>query len=436
MRSHFILLITLCLSWCSAEAENYKYPYHDPYLATTTTAILNDGLALRIKWSMLHVPGLPGRNRLASLEGRGDPSIALYRQNHPAPLLFILSGIGSNPYIGVATYLASLFYQEGFYVVILPSPMTWNFALSASRSGALGYTPADARDLYEAMQKSLSILRDRHKVKFTQIDFVGVSLGALEGAYLSVIDEQERKVGIEKYLLINPPLDLSYALKKIDEWHALKDKFGRNKSQNIVGKALAIVESFSNERRDNPAIFDRLAKDFASFTTEELQFLIAEDVQTLLPELTYVTQVIHGPMVHAAGKYQVRKHLQEAKNLTFMDYNEKIALPLWRLQAAEPQADLESFIERGALASIRDQLRDNSKVHIMHNTDDFFADKDLIEHLKEALGDEVTLYAYGGHLGNLWYPENKEYILRLFKTPLPQNFTLKSNVRNLSSTSP
>ena len=153
VRSHFILLITLCLSWCSAEAENYKYPYHDPYLATTTTAILNDGLALRIKWSMLHVPGLPGRNRLASLEGRGDPSIALYRQNHPAPLLFILSGIGSNPYIGVATYLASLFYQEGFYVVILPSPMTWNFALSASRSGALGYTPADARDLYEAMSE-------------------------------------------------------------------------------------------------------------------------------------------------------------------------------------------------------------------------------------------------------------------------------------------
>lgn len=436
VRFHFILLVTLCLSWCSAEAENYKYPYHDPYLATATTAILNDGLAPRIKSQMVHVPGLRGRNRLASLEGRGDLSIALYRQNHPAPLLFILSGIGSNPYFGVATYLASLFHQEDFHVVILPSPMTWNFALSSSRSGAPGYTPADARDLYEAMQKSLSILRDRYNVKITQINFVGVSLGALEGAYLSVLDEKERKVGIEKYLLINPPLDLSYALKKIDEWHALKDKFGRNKSQNIVGKALAIVESFSNERRDDPAIFDRLAKDFASFTTEDLQFLIAEDVQTLLPELTYVTEVIHDPKVFAAGKYQARKRLQEAKNLTFRDYNEKIALPLWRLQAAEPQADLESFIERGALAPIRDQLRDNSKVHIMHNADDFFADKNSIEELKEALGDEVMLYAYGGHLGNLWYPENKEYMLRLFKTPLRQNFALESKVRILPSTSP
>ena len=38
-----------------------------------------------------------------------------------------------------------------------------------------------------------------------------------------------------------------------------------------------------------------------------------------------------------------------------------------------------------------------------------------IEALKEALGDQVTLYPYGGHLGNLWYPENKEYALRYFK---------------------
>jgi hypothetical protein len=417
MRFVLVLLTTFWLSWSSVEAQNYKYPYHDPYLATATTAILNDdGFTPRFKSRMVRMPGLPNRNQLPTLEGRGEVSVALYSQNHPAPLLFILSGIGSNPYFGVATYLANLFYQEGFHIVILPSPMSWNFALSASRSGAPGYAPADARDLYEVMQKSLPMLRDRYNVKITEINFLGVSLGALEGAYLSVIDAEERKIGIEKYLLVNPPLDLSYGLKRVDEWHALKDKFGRNKSQNIVGKAIGIVESFSKDRRDDPAVFSRLAKDFSSFTTEELQFLVAEDVQTLLPELTYVTQVIHDQKVLAAGKYQVRKRLQEAKNLTFMDYNEKIALPLWRLQAADPQADLASFIERGSLLAILDRLRGKAKVHIMHNADDLFADKKSIADLKEALGDQMTLYPYGGHLGNLWYPENKEYAIRLFKT--------------------
>jgi hypothetical protein len=415
MRFHFSVFITLWLSWSSVEAAAYKYPYHNPYLSTATTAILNDD-GPRVESQIVHVPGLPGRNRLPSLEGRGDVSIALYRQNHPSPLIFILAGIGSNPYFGVGPYLASLFYREGSHIVILPSPMTWNFALSASRSGAPGHAPADARDLYEVMQKCLSTLRDRYDVKITAINFVGVSLGALEGAYLSVIDADERKIDIGKYLLVNPPVDLSYARKKLDEWGALQKKFGRDKSADIVAKAVAIVESFSEERRDDPAVFDRLAKKFANFTTEELQFLIAGNLQSQLSELVYVTQVIYDQGVLTAPKDQVRKRIQEAKKFTFTDYNEKIAVPLWRRQATEPQVDLESFIKQGSLARILDRLRNNSKVHIMHNADDFLAERKSIEELKEALGDQVRLYPYGGHLGNLWFPENKEYVLRLFRT--------------------
>ena len=52
----------------------------------------------------------------------------------------------------------------------------------------------------------------------------------------------------------------------------------------------------------------------------------------------------------------------------------------------------------------------------MHNVDDPLANRKSIEELKEALADQVTLYPYGGHLGNLWFPENKEYALRFFRT--------------------
>ncbi len=377
MLFQLIIFITTWLSWSYVQAAEYNYPYHDPYLATATTAILDDdGPAARLKSTIVHVPGLGGRNQLPSLEGRGDMSVALYRQDHPAPLLFILAGLGSNPYFGVAQYLARLFYEEGFHVVILSSPMSWNFALSTSQSGAPGYAPEDARDLYEAMQKSLAVLRDRYNVKITGINFMGVSLGALEGAYLSVIDADERKIGIDKFLLVNPPVDLSYALKKLDEWNALQVKFGGDRSKDIVAKAVAIVES--------------------------------------LAELIYVTQVLHDQSVLAAPKDQVRKRIEEAKSFTFTDYNEKIAVPLWRRQTANPQADLASFIKRGSLAQILGRLRGNAKVRIMHNADDPLADRKSIEELKEALGDQVSLYPYGGHLGNLWFPENKEYVLRQF----------------------
>ena len=392
----------------AARAEDYAYPYRDPYVATVTTAILNaDRLRPRLKREILHVPALPGRNGLPSLQGRGTLSVAFYRQKHPARLVFILSGLGSNPYFGLATYYATLLHKQGSHVVVLPSPMTWNFALAASRSGVPGYAPADARDLYEAMQQILSALRTRYGVKIEGIDFMGASLGALEGAYVSVIDAEEGKIGIDKYLLVNPPIDLAYALTTIDEWHALGAKFGAGRAQGIVAKALAIIDSFSKDRRDDPAIFDRVARAFGAFTTEELQFLIAEDLQAALPELVYVTQVVRGQSTRVVGKDQARKRLQDVKDVTLAGYREEIALPVWRLQAADP-------LTAGSVAAILGRLRGNSRVHVMHNADDFLADRQSIGELKEALGDHMTLYPYGGHLGNAWYPNNREFVLRFF----------------------
>jgi len=418
MRFHFALaaLAALGLLIQSVEAADYKYPYHDPYLATATTAILSDdGATASVKSTIVHVPGLPGRNNLPTLEGRGDISLALYRQNRPAPLLFILAGLGSNPYFGVAPYLASLFYKEGHHVVVLPAPMSWNFALSASRRGAPGYAPEDARDLYEVMQKTLTVLRDQRDVKITAINFMAVSLGGLEGAYLSAIDADEGKIGVNKFLLVNPPVDLAYAVKKIDEWNGLGNKFGADKSQRIIAQAVTIVESFSKVGRDSPAVFDRLAKKFAKFSTEELQFLIGENLQSQLPELIYVTQAMHDQNVLSAPKDDKRSRMKEAKSSTFTDYNEKIAVPLWQKQAEASDADLEKFVQGGSMTRIVGRLRGNPKVHIMHNADDFMAERKSIVALKEALGDQVTLYPYGGHLGNLWYPENKDYFLRYFR---------------------
>lgn len=416
MRFHFALAILTAwgLVTRSLDAADYRYPYRDPYLATATTAILGgDGAC--VKPSILRVPGLPGRNKLPTLEGRGNVSLALYQQDNPAPLLFILAGLGANPYFGVAPYLAGLFSCQGFHVVILPSPMSWNFALSASRPGAPGFAPKDAQDLYQVMQKTLMTLRNRHELRSTAINFMGLSLGALEGAYLSVIDADDKKIGIAKYLLVNPPADLAYAVKKMEEWNRLARKFGREKSREIVSQALAIVDSFSDHRGDDSRVFGRFVQKFAGFTTQEMQFLITETLKIQLPELIYVTQVIHDQNVLAAPKNDLRKRLDEAAIFTFSDYNQKIAFPLWQKQAGNPRADLDSFVQQGSLGRIVDRLRGNPRVHIVHNIDDILSERKSIEALKQVLGDQMTLYPHGGHLGNLWFPENKAHALRFFR---------------------
>ena len=412
-----VVLATIALSWASVSAHDYKYPYHDPYLATITTAILNaDGHTPGVKRQVVHVPVLPGRNGLPTLEGRGDLSVALYRQRRPAPLLFMVSGIGSNPYFGAATYFAGLFHQRGYHVVILPSPMSWNFALAASRTGVPGYVPEDARDLYGAMQKTLEVLKTRSGLRITRVDFMGVSLGALEGAYVSVLDAREGKLGIERYLLANPPADLTFALKKLDEMDALREKFGRDKSEGLMLKAMAVAEPFTEERREHPD-FRKLVKGFSAFSVEELQFLIAGYLELVLPELVYVSEVIQEHSARRESRPEARKRIHDAKSFTFTEYSEKIGVPVWRAQTGDPQADLDAFTRRGSLAPILDDLRVNPRVHVIHNADDFLADRESLDELKDAMGSRMVVYPYGGHLGNIWYPETRDHVLDLFGTP-------------------
>jgi len=395
----------------------YPYPFHDPYLATVTAAGLNpDGITRGAKREVVQVPVLPGRDRVPLLEGRGTASVALYRQGRPAPLVFILGGVGSNPYFGLATYYAALFQKHGAHVVVLPSPMSWNFALAASRNAAPGYTPEDARDVYQLMQATLAALRARHGVEVTTVHFMGMSLGALEGAWVSVLDSDEKRIGIEQFLLVNPPIDLSYALGKLDEWQALGATLGRERAGKIGLKARGLIEDYIDDRRTNPrATFDRAAEFFETLSKEELQFVIAQYIRLVIPELVYATQGVDDQGVLRAPRGDGRTRLREAKALTLRDYQDKVAVP--RRQLAEPGASSEALNERGSLRPILDRLRENPRVHIMHNADDVLAERGDIEELKAIMGQQMTLYPYGGHLGNLWYAYNQQDILRYFQGP-------------------
>ena len=399
------------------DPAEYQYQFPDPYLATITAAALNpDGLTRGIKREAVHVPVVPGRDQLPMLKGRGEVSVSLYRQTGPAPLLFILGGIGSNPYFGLGTYYAALFHKHGAHVVVLPSPMSWNFALAASQSGVPGYTPDDARDVYRLMQATLAVLRSRHGVEVTGVEFMGASLGALEGAYLSVLDADEGRIGIRHFLLVNPPPDVSYALGKLNEWQALGRTLGKERAAKVGLKARGLIEDYIEDRRTNSrAFFDRGAGEFSRFSTEEHQFIIAQYIRLVLPELVYVTQAIGDQAVLKAPRDEGRKRLQQAKAFSLKDYEEKIAVP--RRQLREPGATAEALNERGSLRPILDRLRADPRVHIMHNADDVLAERTAIEELKQIMGDQMTVYPYGGHLGNLWFADNQEDILRFFGAP-------------------
>lgn len=154
------------------------------------------------------------------------------------------------------------------------------------------------------------------------------------------------------------------------------------------------------------------------FTREEIQFLLAKALQTALPELVYLTEVLRDG--RPATRDEARRRIQAANQMTFVDYAERLAVPLWKHQGAGFPTSLESFARRGSLAPILEQLHRNPRVHIVHNADAVLTTTQSICELKQALGARVTVFPYGGHLGNVWYPDNRDYALRVLGARTPR----------------
>src|SRR5262249_1661578 len=155
---------------------------------------------------------------------------------------------------------------------------------------------------------------------------------------------------------------------------ALRATLGPERAARLRGRALAIIDAHSQDHRVDPAAVESAVEDFSVFTRQELQYLIAQYVQMVLPELVYVTQAIHDQQLLAAPRSEVRKRLAEASLFTLREYTDKIAMPVWRTEGIVKAGDPAATSQQGSLAAILDRLRANPRVHIMHSADDILAD--------------------------------------------------------------
>ncbi len=138
----------------------------------------------------------------------------LARQDHAAPLIFIIAGTGAHYASSFPEYLKKLFYQAGYHVVQLSSPTSWDFMASASRFATPGFSSDDADDLYRVMQ---AVRAQRRDLPVTDYYLTGYSLGALNAAFVSHLDESRRSFNFKKVLLLNPPVNLYTSVSNLDK---------------------------------------------------------------------------------------------------------------------------------------------------------------------------------------------------------------------------
>ena len=77
--------------------------------------------------------------------------------------------------------------------------------------------------------------------------------------------------------------------------------------------------------------------------------------------------------------------------------------------------DRDGFIEEMSLNSITDYLRGDDRIEVIHNRDDVILAPGEINYFSQVFGSRAKIYPYGGHLGNMEYRENVEYMVGVFK---------------------
>jgi ABC-type transporter lipoprotein component MlaA len=332
---------------------------------------------------------------------------SLWLQPEPAPLLFVLPGIGSHRRGGTTVALAELAFARGFSVVAISSAFQPEVQLTALRSPYPGYAPHDAADLRAALEAIHVDVAAWKPGRITGASLLGLSLGAAHALHIAAQPEEAPR--FERIVAVNPPVDFLVASRRFDEFFDAPLRWPADERDRRVleigKKALAL---FDGDVSDPRLPFDRL----------ESEFLIGLNARDAVHNAMVAIQTTTGRGVLLQPELDPERGwlLEEVNHSSFDAYVRHLVLP--HFLGSDPNASVEGLLEASGLHEIAPALAADPRVAIFTNADDFLLGEGDADWMRAALGERVTIFPQGGHLGNLWLPEVQDAIFRAL-SPAP-----------------
>ncbi|WXL24474.1 serine/threonine protein kinase [Ectopseudomonas mendocina] len=428
-RSRLLALVG-CLALASQlhaadiDASTYGYPLTNPFEATiaTTPSMLQPALPADkdIKQADYEIQLRPER-QFEVPENFWSVTKMHYRlaeQPGEAPLIFIIAGTGT-PYSGsTPDYLKKLFYGAGYHVVQLSSPTSFDFIVSASRTATPGISQDDAADLYLAMQ---SIRAEHHNLKVSDFYLTGYSLGALNAAFVSKMDETKQSFNFKRVLLLNPPVNLYTSITNLDklvQTHVKDVDDTTTFYELVLGKLARYFQSKGYVDINEAMLFD-FQQSKEHLTNEQLAMLIGTVFRFSSADIAFTSDLINRRGLVTPIGYPIKEGTSLTpffKNALYCDfdcYMTEQLIPMWRARTGG--GSVTQLVDEISLYALKDYLKTNSKIAVMHNADDIILGPGDIGFLRDTFGDRLTLYPYGGHCGNLNYRVNSDAMLEFFR---------------------
>ncbi len=353
--------------------------------------------------------------------------VYLSAQRKPAPLAIIISGTGSDANTSKIQVLRGALYGAGYHVLTMPSPTFPGFIVAASSTGVAGDFQQDAHDLYSAMQEIISHLP--RKVRITDIDVLGYSLGGANAAFVKSIDAREGKLKIHRAVMINPPVSLFSSIGRLDKLFATSIGSSDAAIEQLYRRLYAQLANLyrASERTQIDENFMLSAAAMTLKTDAEFSAAIALTFRLDLVDMFFIgdlyahTGVVTDPN-HPPKVGDSLENIQHALRVKpFAEYFSKVFAPYYL--KARPGATSASLIADNRLNVLGDVLRSNGDYYAQTNDDDLILDRRELTWLQDTLGKRIAVYDHGGHLGNLGDRQQVADMLRMLDGSWPGGAT-------------
>jgi hypothetical protein len=340
----------------------------------------------------------------------------LSAQANPAPLAILISGTGDDGNTVKLSILRGALYGAGYHVLTLPSPTFPDFIVSASSTGVAGDLMQDGHDLYAAMQQIIAHLPRR--VRITDIDVLGYSLGGTNAAIVKSIDAAEGKLKIHRAVMINPPVSLFSSVGRLDRLFAanIGGDDGVERLYRRLYAQLANLYRASDRVQINEdfllgAAAATLKTDAEFSAAIALNFRIDLENMFFAGDLYAGTGVVIDPLHPPKVGDSLEETQRILRNKPFSEYFTKVFAPYYLKH--RPNSTAASLIADNRLDIIGEALRNDPDYYAQTNSDDLILDNEELAWLRDTLGSRIAVYDHGGHLGNIGERQQVSDMLRM-----------------------
>jgi hypothetical protein len=343
---------------------------------------------------------------------------SLVYQEHEAPLVFIIAGTGARYNSPKMVNLQKAFYQAGYHVISISSPTYSSFIINASESMLPGNLDDDAKDIYRVMKLALDEVKS--KIEVTDFYLTGYSLGGIQSAYVSLLDETEKIFNFKKVLLINPPASLYNSVSRLDK--LMEDNIPGG-MKNLRAWYQDLVESISSLYQEM-GYFD-LSGDFIYKAYKRrppredfLAALVGVSFAISSADMMFTADVMRGggyitpKNVVMSNSTALERYAMVGIRTGFTDYFHEYFYPYFH--AKDSTLTEQGLIDNLSLKHIEKYLRSAKKIGLLHNQDDIIMEPGEVDYLHGVFGPRAQIYPTGGHCGNMNHPDVVRFIINFF----------------------